>query len=140
MRYFVLDTNIVLHYVRQSELYKFVANKFRLLEPDVQLIISIVTVAEMEVLAQRRNWGEGKRNLLNRFFQDEVFIVDINLGSPDLMDAYVEIDLFSAAQNMGKNDLWIAATSKVTNATLVTTDNDFDHLAGRINIIKTAIN
>jgi tRNA(fMet)-specific endonuclease VapC len=140
MRYFVLDTNIVLHYVRQSELYKFVANKFRLLEPDVQLIISIVTVAEMEVLAQRRNWGEGKRNLLNRFFQDEVFIVDINLGSPDLMDAYVEIDLFSAAQNMGKNDLWIAATSKVTNATLVTTDNDFDHLTGRINIIKTAIN
>ena len=29
---------------------------------------------------------------------------------------------------MGKNDLWIAATVSVTNATLVTTDKDFNHL------------
>jgi len=32
------------------------------------------------------------------------------------------------ARNMGKNDLWIAATTHVLNATLVTTDKDFDHL------------
>ena len=31
-------------------------------------------------------------------------------------------------RNMSKNDLWIAATAYVTNATLVTTDKDFDHL------------
>jgi tRNA(fMet)-specific endonuclease VapC len=30
---------------------------------------------------------------------------------------------------MGKNDLWIAATAHVYEATLLTTDNDFDHLA-----------
>jgi predicted nucleic acid-binding protein len=29
---------------------------------------------------------------------------------------------------MGKNDLWIAATASVLDATLLTTDNDFDHL------------
>lgn len=29
---------------------------------------------------------------------------------------------------MGKNDLWIAAAANVMGATLVTTDNDFDHL------------
>ena len=29
---------------------------------------------------------------------------------------------------MGKNDLWIAAVTAVTNATLITTDNDFEHL------------
>jgi predicted nucleic acid-binding protein len=29
---------------------------------------------------------------------------------------------------MGKNDLWIAAVAHVTQAGLMTTDNDFDHL------------
>jgi tRNA(fMet)-specific endonuclease VapC len=29
---------------------------------------------------------------------------------------------------MGKNDLWIAATTSVLDAILLTTDNDFDHL------------
>ena len=35
------------------------------------------------------------------------------------------------AQPLGKNDLWIAATAHVTGATLLTTDKDFDHLAGQ---------
>lgn len=29
---------------------------------------------------------------------------------------------------MGKNDLWIAATASVLEATLITTDKDFGHL------------
>jgi predicted nucleic acid-binding protein len=29
---------------------------------------------------------------------------------------------------MGKNDIWIAATASVLNATLLTTDGDFAHL------------
>lgn len=33
-----------------------------------------------------------------------------------------------SARNMGKNDLWIAATTAVSNATLITANNDFDHL------------
>lgn len=32
------------------------------------------------------------------------------------------------ARNMGKNDLWIAATSSHYELTLLTTDNDFRHL------------
>ena len=58
------------------------------------------------------------------------------------MDAYVNIDAFSqgktpapngqplnnSSRNMGKNDLWIAATAYAMNAELLTTDGDFDHL------------
>jgi tRNA(fMet)-specific endonuclease VapC len=35
-----------------------------------------------------------------------------------------------AAKNMGKNDLWIAATASVLKIPLLTTDKDFDHLNG----------
>lgn len=37
-----------------------------------------------------------------------------------------------SSRNMGKNDLWVAATTLVTNATLITTDGDFDHLNPKI--------
>ena len=32
------------------------------------------------------------------------------------------------AIKMGKNDIWIAATSRIINSKLITTDNDFDYL------------
>jgi predicted nucleic acid-binding protein len=54
--------------------------------------------------------------------------VDIN--HPDILTAYGELDDLSnrAGRSMGKNDVWIAATAKVSDATLLTTDGDFDHL------------
>ena len=61
--------------------------------------------------------------------------------NPKLIKMYSEIDAYSqsyhpslklpiSARNMGKNDLWIAATTAVYNATLISTDADFDHLDG----------
>ena len=55
------------------------------------------------------------------------------------MEEYADIDAFSqrnhptmqlsgSARKMSKNDLWIAATASVFEATLLTTDSDFDHL------------
>jgi tRNA(fMet)-specific endonuclease VapC len=37
-------------------------------------------------------------------------------------------DYSFSARNMGKNDIWIAATARVLGATLLTTDKDFNHL------------
>ena len=63
------------------------------------------------------------------------YILDTNI----LLHYLREIDAFSqgklkdrpisiSARNMGKNDLWIAATASILNATLLTTDLDFNHL------------
>jgi tRNA(fMet)-specific endonuclease VapC len=66
------------------------------------------------------------------------------------MDAYADIDTFSqgkhpiyneknafSARNMGKNDLWIAATSFLLDIPLLTTDQDFEHLNPHfISVIK----
>ncbi|MEM1214116.1 MAG: nucleotide-binding protein, partial [Bacteroidota bacterium] len=59
--------------------------------------------------------------------------------SEDILERYALIDTFSqgkleerpsnlSARNMGKNDLWIAATASVLETTLLTTDKDFEHL------------
>jgi len=64
-------------------------------------------------------------------------VVDIN--TTEIIDRYAEIDAFSqgkltrgnssfSSRNMGKNDLWIAATVSILKVPLLTTDKDFDHL------------
>lgn len=123
-----MDTNIIMAYVRQNDQYLKVEESLRLTSDDAQLIVSVVTIGEIRVLAQRNGWGERKTALLNSFLEQTLLVVDVSLGAPELLDAYVELDCASKGKNMGKNDLWIAATAKVTEATLVTTDGGFDHL------------
>ncbi len=63
------------------------------------------------------------------------------IESEEITAAYADLDAFSqgihprfsafsglTSRNMGKNDLWIAATTFLFNATLLTTDSDFEHL------------
>jgi predicted nucleic acid-binding protein len=38
---------------------------------------------------------------------------------------------------MGKNDLWIAATASVLEATLLTLDHDFNHLRNEFLQVET---
>jgi tRNA(fMet)-specific endonuclease VapC len=131
MRKFVLDTNIIMAYVRKSKPFLEAERQFGLTADDAQLIVSVVTLGEIRVLASRNGWGEEKTEALNRFFEETLLIVDISAGAPELLEAYVEIDCFSKGRSMGKNDLWIAATAKATGSTLVTADKDFDHLGSR---------
>ncbi|MCB0476458.1 MAG: PIN domain-containing protein, partial [Flavobacteriaceae bacterium] len=67
----------------------------------------------------------------------QFLIADINVE--DIIESYSEIDTYSqgklegkatsfTSRNMGKNDLWIAATASTLNLELITTDKDFDHL------------
>lgn len=62
----------------------------------------------------------------------------MNISHPTIIDAYVELDLFArshpqGARQMGKNDLWIAASALAANAQPLTTDKDFEYLlSGRL--------
>ena len=40
---------------------------------------------------------------------------------------------------MGKNDLWIAATAALTEATLLTSNHDFDHLSEEVIKLDTIL-
>ena len=90
------------------------------------------------MLARRNNWGSKRLKIVEKMY-DQLVVVDIN--SQDILDACIDVDLFSdgkhpgktlslSSRNMGKNDLWIAATAIVTNSALNTADRDFEHLDG----------
>ncbi len=127
---YLLDTNVVLALVRGRALGAFIDARFRLSAARRRPAISVVTHGEVRVLAGRNGWGEAKLAVLQGAL-DALVTVDVNVA--EVIDAYVEIDIFSqqmpgGARNMGKNDLWIAACAKASGATLLTTDRDFDHL------------
>lgn len=135
----VLDTNVLLYYIRDNVTAEFLERSYGLLgDPTNEPIISIVTVAEIQVLAYRNRWGKDKIATLDRLLK-RLPIIDVRYQN--LVDAYIDIELYSlnihparkregSAIKMGKNDIWIAATAHITNAHLVSSDSDFKHLDG----------
>ena len=121
---YILDTNILVALIRDNELGHALDAEYGLRTSLANSMISVVTVGEMLALARKLSWGQGKITSLYEMMQELVWI-DIN--SWDILEAYSEIDarLESRGVRIGKNDLWIAATTKVTGATLLTTDADF---------------
>lgn len=126
----------------------YVDKEFNPLEIQNNAIISVVTVGEIRAIALKNGWGINRTRKIEGLLK-QVIIADIN--SEDVINRYAEIDAFSqgrldgrksnfTARNIGKNDLWIAATASVLDATLLTTDNDFQHLhdefltVGKINL------
>ena len=133
---FVLDTNILLVWLKDPVTKRFIEDEFSPMSAGNTPIISAVTVGEIRSLALKNSWGQ-KRIAIVEELMDELVVIDVRFN--DLFDAYARIDAYSqgklgsvtfSARNMGKNDLWIAATAYVTDSQLITTDKDFDHLAG----------
>lgn len=133
---YLLDTNILLHYIRRTKYVAQIDKLFSPLSPNNIAIISVVSVGEIRSLALRNNWGSKKLQMLEALLL-KFIIVDINVAS--ILMRYAEIDAFSqgkllneplgtSSRNMGKNDLWIAATASILNARLLTLDKDFEHL------------
>ncbi len=130
------DTNIVIHYIRESETMRIVEQKYQPFESSNEIWISVISIGELKSIAIQAKWGKKKvQQLVNLL--DAIAPVDI--WSEDILDRYAEIDAYSqgklpdrplpySSRNMGKNDLWIAACASILGATLLTTDADFNHL------------
>ncbi len=136
---FILDTNILVYFVRDDGYIRQVEEKFPLFLPGNFAFISIVSAGEIRALAYKFSWGDSKRKRLEKLLHA---LNPVPIESPDITLAYADIDAFSqgdhphiiapaemTARNMGKNDLWIAATAHLFGATLLTTDADFNHLS-----------
>ena len=93
---------------------------------------------------KKNKWGNKKISQLERLV-DKFMVADINVE--EIIERYAEIDAFSqgklenrkskfTARNMGKNDLWIAATASYLDVEFITTDKDFEHLNGEYLIVN----
>ena len=125
---YLLDTNIVLFIVRAHALVAELEARFALFTGRNRHLISYVTLAEIRVLGQVGGWGENRWATLERVLKScEV----APIYGQYTLENYITVDTFSRFQgrDMGsKNDIWIAATAISYEATLLTTDKDFDHL------------
>jgi tRNA(fMet)-specific endonuclease VapC len=133
---YILDSNILIYLVRENEKVISTIEELSIFGVGTS-IISFATFGESLAFSLKNKWGIAKKEKLETLLR---LLPNIAMRGRLLADAYAEIDAFSqgrhptlisnfSARNMGKNDLWIAATAHVYNATLLTTDNDFDHLA-----------
>jgi len=141
MSTYVLDTGIILGYAKAAGYAKYVDNTYSVSIPPNMGVISVVTKGEILSLATQRSWGPNRIVALHELLNT---IPTIDIHNQRILDAYAEIDAYSqgkyippglppvfSARNMGKNDIWIAATTAVLNGYLVTTDQDFGHLDGK---------
>ena len=145
---YLLDTNILLIFLREGATKVLIDKEYNPIGRDNNPIISIVTVGEIRSIAKRNYWGARRMTAVENLMK-KLIVTDIKYE--DVIEKYAEIDAYSqdklkdkrlgmTARNMGKNDLWIAATAAVTGSKLMTTDNDFDHLDGEyFDLIKITL-
>ena len=135
MTNYLLDTNLILLSIRAGKDWVATRQKYEL--DQSANFISVVTLGELWSLSFQNNWGPRRIAEMEKLLP-QFIVADINIES--IIRRYAEIDAFSqgklkgaalgmSSRNMGKNDLWIAATASVLGLTLLTTDGDFDHLA-----------
>lgn len=134
---YVLDTNILIGLGRYETFQDYFLGQF--LTPKDKVTIPSVCLGELESMSLRKRWGKARwEYLLNILKAFEVHPIQ----GEKLYTAYANIETYSQNQHptrkrpdkksdkMGKNDLWVAATAHVLEATLITADKDFAHLDG----------
>lgn len=142
---FLFDSNIVLHYLRQSDVMRNIEQNFDPFGLNNESWLCVVSKGELRSIAIQNQWGNNRRRQLEELMGD---FYPADIFSEEIIDCYAEIDAFSqnklpgkplnmTSRNMGKNDLWIAAAAHILGAKLLTSDADFDHLEGNyLDLVK----
>lgn len=137
MRY-LIDTNVILMYARGNQYAQAIETLYQLTTGQHECYVATITLGELDAAAKKSGYNSRKIERINSFTaRTGILGVDTQL----VIEAYGDIDAFSqgkttltpqgfASRNMGKNDIWLAAIAHVYELTLLTTDQDFAHLAG----------
>ena len=118
-----LDTNVLIHWLRQNDTGMQLRDTYRLHERLDRPCYSTIVEGEIRALATVRKWGAEKLKRLDKILAE---LVRVDAGLHDVVLAYAEIYAADQAggHNTGQNDIWIAATTKAAGAVLLTCDFD----------------
>ena len=137
---FLLDTGMLLGFVRKAPWALRVRTEFNLGNTETMVFTSVVCQGELLALAEKRGWGEGRRDQLDKVLNG---FPTLDINKPLILRAYAIIDAWTHGNSvaspgqtpppkpavpMTQNDLWIAATAHESKPTLLSTDKDFEHL------------
>lgn len=122
--------------MRANEWTRKIEDDLKLFSNGNNLVVSVVTIGEIKSIAIQNKWGKRRIEQMLKTL-NEFLVSDIKTNK--ILEKYAEIDAYSqgrlerlkgnfTSKNMGKNDLWIAATAAVLDIELLTTDKDFEHL------------
>jgi tRNA(fMet)-specific endonuclease VapC len=135
----LLDTGILLHWIRASKVAESIDAQFHLRDSAFRPLVCVVTLGEIEAFARDLRWGQEKRNSLKSLKKQ---LVTIDIADARVIDAYADISSLAKAKGWsifnGKNDLWIAAATRVAGATLLTANTrDFKPLRddGQLDVV-----
>src|SRR5438876_913841 len=103
---YLLDTNILVHFVRGDAVWTRIQLAYQLLAADPTPLISIVTAGELRSLAYQRGWSAAKRDQMAFALG---YFKSVTIFDPAIVEAYAVIDSYYQLQgrSIGKNDLWI---------------------------------
>jgi tRNA(fMet)-specific endonuclease VapC len=123
----LLDTNILVHLVRQDATGAWIENAYSLTTRPERPLFSTITEGEILGFAKQRGWGATRVAELSRLLGE---LVRVDAGLPEVVESYADLSVLDrdGGHTMKDNDLWIAATAKATGAVLLTRDRDFDWL------------
>lgn len=124
---YLLDTNILIHIIRDDLTGQRIKATYAPYTRDPKPLICSVSDGELRSLSLQFLWGKQKLDKME-FALD--YFGRVPIEQPEVMKTYAIIDSHSRSKGikMGKNDLWIAATTLITDSRLLTTNTDFDHL------------
>lgn len=137
MSYLVLDTDIISGIIKEDPVIVGALQKKFAPSETRPYAISIVTRAELSVMTHLNGWGPNKAATMSRILAQ---CLEIPIASDDVVQAFAEIEAFrrnklvpgrpqlGRSVSMGENDVWIAATTYVLGAELITADADFECL------------
>jgi len=127
----LLDTTVLIALISGKALGQYIDATYQLRASPIRPLACIVSHGELWALARVNNFGEAKRAAIATMLAN---VVTVDISDESVVEAYVEV--YAALRgapggsrtNVGENDLWIAAATRATAATLLTTDADFDPL------------
>ena len=139
MRRILLDTGVLVSLSRTAEWALFAQSEFGLDDDNTLVSTSVICRGELLALAEKWNWGSGKRDKLEKVFES---FPTLGISDSSIIQSYAKISAWtegksvegeiapppSPAVPMGQNDIWVAATAHATRSLLLSTDKDFNHL------------
>jgi predicted nucleic acid-binding protein len=111
MNNIVIDTCVLIHIVRDTIAGKKCLEELERYDEAANILISVVTKAELESFIAQNSWGKIKTQKLNKLLE-EIIYIDISNADRLLIEAYTEIDAYSKRKIKDKSGNLMKGSAK----------------------------